>query len=58
MNVSWNVGNASMTDAQRFARLATTEGGHYLDDLWSLVEYAPDERVRTLSYAQATRSIK
>ncbi len=56
MNVSWNVGNASMTDAQRFAGLATTEGGHYLDDLWALVEFALDERVRTFAYGQATES--
>jgi hypothetical protein len=54
MNARWNVSNASMTDAQRIAKLATTQGGRYLDDLWALVEYALDENVRRFAYAQAT----
>ena len=56
MNARWNMGNASMADAQRIATLAVTQGGRYLDELWTLVEYALDERVRRFAYAQATRS--
>jgi hypothetical protein len=50
------MGNASMADAQRIATLAVTQGGRYLDELWTLVEYALEERVRRFAYAQATRS--
>ena len=38
MNSSREIGKASMADAKRIAKLATTQGGHYLDDLWALVE--------------------
>jgi hypothetical protein len=48
-----DAGKASMADAKRIARLATTQGGHYLDDLWALVEYATDDQVRAFTYAQA-----
>ncbi len=54
MDKSWNTGKASLVDAQRIATLAMTEGGRYLDELWALVEYALDERVRAFAYAQAT----
>jgi hypothetical protein len=54
MNARWNMSNASMADAQRIAKLATNQGGCYLDDLWALVEYAIDENVRRFAYAQAT----
>ena len=56
MNARWNMSNASMADAQRIATLAVTQGGRYLDELWTLVEYALEERVRRFAYAQATRS--
>lgn len=52
----WNVGRASMAEAQRIAKLATTQGGPYLDSLWPLVEYATDDRVRAFAYAQATQA--
>ncbi|MBI4574025.1 MAG: hypothetical protein HY713_12175 [candidate division NC10 bacterium] len=45
-----------MADAQRIAKLAMTQDGKYLDDLWALVEYALDENVRRFAYAQATGS--
>lgn len=53
MNSGMDAGKASMADAKRIARLATTQGGHYLDDLWALVEYATDDQVRAFTYAQA-----
>lgn len=56
MNTGWDVGRASMADAQRIARLAVTQGGRYLDDLWALVDYTLDEQVRRFAYAQATGS--
>lgn len=58
MNSSREIGKASMADAKRIAKLATTQGGPYLDCLWARVEYATDDRVRALAYAQATQSIK
>jgi len=54
MNSSSDAGKASMADAKRIAKLATTQGGHYLDDLWALVEYATDDQVRAFAYARAT----
>jgi len=58
MNSSVKMGKASMADANRVAKLATTQGGHYLDDLWALVEYAANDCVRAFAYAQATQSSK
>jgi hypothetical protein len=49
------MGKASMADAKRIAKLAMTQGGHYLDDLWALVEYATDDHVRAFAYAEATQ---
>jgi len=54
MNSSREIGKASMADAKRIAKLATTQGGHYLDDLWALVEYATDDLIRAFAYARAT----
>jgi hypothetical protein len=58
VNTGWDVGRVSMADARRIATLAVTQGGRYLDDLWTLVEYALDERVRRFAYAQATGSAR
>lgn len=55
MATKWDVGNASMVDAQRIVKLAMSQGGYYLDQLWALVEYALDEKVRQFSYAQAAQ---
>lgn len=56
MATKWDVGNASMGDAQRVVKLAMSQGGYYLDQLWALVEYALDEKVRQFAYAQAAQS--
>jgi hypothetical protein len=56
MGAGWEVGKASVAEAQRIATLARTQGGPYVEALWALVEYAQDENVRRLAYAQATRS--
>ena len=58
MNSSREIGKASMADAKRIAKLATTQGGPYLDSLWALVEYATDDQVRAFAYGQATHSSK
>ena len=58
MNSSREIGKASMADAKRIAKLATTQGGPYMDSLWALVEYATDDQVRAFAYAHATQSIK
>jgi hypothetical protein len=58
MNSSGDAGKASIADAKRIARLAMTQGGHYLDDLWALVEYAANDCVRAFAYAQATQCSK
>jgi len=56
MATRWDVGNASMADAQRIVRLAMSQGGYYLDQLWALVECALDEKVRQFAYAQVAMS--
>ena len=58
MNAERDMGKASMADAKRIAKLATTQGGHCLDDLWALVEYATDDLVRAFAYTAATHSSK
>ncbi len=55
MATRWDVGIASMVDAQRIVKLAMSQGGYYLDQLWALVEYALDEKVRQFAYAQAAQ---
>ena len=55
MATRWDVGNASMVDAQRIVNLAMSQGGYYLDQLWALVEYALDEKVRQFAYVQAAQ---
>jgi hypothetical protein len=55
MATRWDVGNASMVDAQRIVNLAMTQGGYYLDQLWALVEYALDEKVRQFAYTEAAQ---
>ena len=55
MNTNLDPGKATLADAQRIARLALAQGGRYRDELWALVESAPDERVRGFAYTQATR---
>jgi hypothetical protein len=56
MATRWDVGNASMVDAQRIVKLAMSQGGYYVDQLWALVEYALDENVRKFAYSQASQS--
>ena len=56
MNVGWDAGKATMAEAQRIAKLATTQGGPYMDSLWALVEYATDDQVRAFAYTAATHS--
>jgi len=58
MNTGWDAGKASMADARRIAKLANTQGSHYLDDLWALVEYVTDDLVRAFAYTAATHSSK
>ena len=53
MATRWDVGNASMVDAQRIVKLAMSHGGYYLDQLWALVEYALDEKVRQFAYGES-----
>ncbi len=55
MATRWDVGGASMADAQRIVNLAMSQGGYYLDQVWALVEYALDEKVRQFAYAQAAQ---
>ena len=55
MNSSVNMGKGSMADAKRIAKLAVTQGGNYLDDLWALGEYALEEDARRFAYALATQ---
>lgn len=33
-----------MAEARRIARLATSQGGYYLDALWAIAAYALDEK--------------
>ncbi len=54
VKAGWIMTKASMVEAQRIAKLVKAHGGRYLDELWALVEYAPDESVRAFAYAQAT----
>ena len=54
MNVGWDAGKATMAETQRIGKLATTQGGPYLDCLWALVEYPTDDQVRAFAYAEAT----
>jgi hypothetical protein len=55
MATRWDLGNASMGDAQRIVNLAMSQGGYYFDQLWALVEYALDEKVRQFAYVQAAQ---
>lgn len=56
MNAGESVGKVSKAEAQRITKLATTQGGPYLNCLWALVEYALNDEVHASAYARATQT--